>query len=102
MKKLLLAAAGVVALLGGSASAADWPAPVYAPPPLIVPVYNWTGCYVGGNGGGIWTHHGWSDSILGDFGSNTPSGPLGGAQAGCNYQAGGFVAGIQAASQRRI
>jgi outer membrane immunogenic protein len=96
MKKLLLAAAGVVALLGGSASAADWRAPVYAPPPFVVPVYNWTGCYVGGNGGGIWANHDWSDTVLGDFGSNTPSGPLGGAQAGCNYQVGGFVAGIQA------
>jgi hypothetical protein len=35
LKKLLLAGAGIIALLSGSASAADLarPAPVYAPPP---------------------------------------------------------------------
>lgn len=26
-----------------------------APPPIVA-VYNWTGCYVGGNGGGLWGH----------------------------------------------
>ena len=51
MKKLLL---GVAALLAISAtspvSAADMPMKA-APPPPIIPVYNWTGFYVGANGG---------------------------------------------------
>jgi outer membrane immunogenic protein len=55
MKKLALAVAAVAALTG-SASAADLGARPYtkAPPPLA-PVYNWTGFYVfGGGGGGLW------------------------------------------------
>ncbi len=54
MKKVLLAAAAL-ATLSGTAFAADI-APrtraVYAVP--VAAVYNWTGCYVGGNGGGFW------------------------------------------------
>jgi outer membrane immunogenic protein len=97
MRTLLLAGAGLIALLGGSSSAADLarPGPVYAPPPPLIAVFTWTGCYIGGNAGGILAHSDWSDTFVGDFGSNTPSGPLGGVQAGCNYQAGGFVVGIQ-------
>ena len=47
MKKLVLAGAAVAALIAGPAMAADLP--VKAPP--IVPVYDWTGFYVGINGG---------------------------------------------------
>src|ERR1700737_556242 len=97
MRTVLLAGAAVIALLGGSSNAADLtrPAPIYAPSPPLVAVFTWTGCYIGGNGGGIWANTDWSDTILGDFGGGTPSGVLGGAQVGCNYQVGGFVAGIQ-------
>jgi outer membrane immunogenic protein len=96
MKKLLLAGAGVIALLGGSASAADLarPVPVYAPRPVVA-LFTWTGCYVGGNVGGIWAKSDWNDNIAGDFGTNTASGALGGVQGGCNYQVGGWVFGIQ-------
>ena len=47
---LLIAAA--FGLLSTNVSAADLPrkAPAYVPPPA--PVYNWTGCYLGGNVGG--------------------------------------------------
>ena len=96
MKKLLLAGVAVIALLGEASNAADLArAPFYAPPPPLVAVFTWTGCYIGGNAGGIWANSDWSDTIIGDFGSNTASGALGGVQAGCNYQAGGFVVGIQ-------
>ena len=53
MKLRVLTAAALVTLAAlGSASAADLGvAPVYKAPPPPAPVYNWTGCYVGGGGG---------------------------------------------------
>ena len=96
MKRLLLASVACLAFAGPSI-AADLarPAPVYIPPPVVVPVFTWTGCYVGGNVGGIWAKNDWNDTVFGDFGTNTASGALGGLQAGCNYQVGGWVFGLQ-------
>src|ERR1700694_5727684 len=97
MKKVILAGLAATALYGGSATAADLArrVPRYAPPPPPVAYFTWTGCYVGGNVGGIWAKNDWNDTIVGDFGTNTASGALGGLQAGCNYQVGGWVFGIQ-------
>jgi outer membrane immunogenic protein len=98
MKKLLLGTVALAALIAGPATAADLarPAPVYIPAaPVIVPVFTWTGCYAGGNVGGIWARTNWNDTILGDFGTNTASGAIGGLQAGCNFQVGGWVFGLQ-------
>ena len=56
MKKIALALAAVAAFTG-SAFAADM-APRYAkaPPAPMAPIYNWTGFYIfGGGGGGLWT-----------------------------------------------
>src|SRR6516225_10538356 len=97
MKKLLLAGVAVTALYAGSANAADLarPAPVYVPRPVVVPLFTWTACYAGGNGGGLWAADTWTDTVFGGFGSNTASGGLGGLQGGCNYQVGAWVFGIQ-------
>ena len=47
---LLAAATSVTALFGTSAYAADLPQrPAYKQPVVMAPVYNWTGCYLGGN-----------------------------------------------------
>ena len=55
MKKTLLALAAV-AMITGSASAADLGARPYVKAPMPVPVANWTGFYIfGGGGGGIWS-----------------------------------------------
>ena len=52
MKKFLLATVGLLALLGMAAPASAADLPVKAPPPPVVaPVYNWTGFYIGANGG---------------------------------------------------
>jgi outer membrane immunogenic protein len=98
MKKILLAATALT-IAGGAAFAADLavrPAPVYRPAPVAVaPLFTWTGCYVGANGGGIWAKSEWNDPFFGTFGNSTASGGLGGLQGGCNYQVGAFVLGIQ-------
>ena len=52
MKKFLLATVALVALVGiaAPASAADM-AVKAAPVPYVAPMYNWSGFYIGGNGG---------------------------------------------------
>ena len=101
MRKLVTrSVAAAYALFATAALGADLPppaaAPVYRPlPPVVVPLFTWTGCYVGGNAGGLWAGSDWNDGVFGDFGSGTASGAVGGAQIGCNYQAGSWVFGIQ-------
>ena len=80
------AAGAMAAALCASAEAADLSrAPAYtkAFPPLVQPLYNWTGFYVGANFGGAFSSE--SVSNLGSF-STDPSGVLGGVQMGYNYQ----------------
>ena len=51
MKKFLLGTVGLIALgMAAPASAADM-AVKAAPAPYVAPIYNWTGFYIGGNGG---------------------------------------------------
>jgi outer membrane immunogenic protein len=101
MKKKFLATVALSALLAAPAMAADLSRPVYkaAPPPVYG--YSWTGCYIGGNAGGLWAHKEWFDhdprsTTFGQSdGTHDPSGFIGGVQGGCDYQfAGGFVIGI--------
>jgi outer membrane immunogenic protein len=96
MKKLLLSATALTALIAGPAMAADLsrPAPAYkAPPPVYV--FSWTGCYFGGNVGGVWVNKDITGPLGGSV-SGTASSGIGGLQLGCNYQfAGGWVVGIQ-------
>ena len=88
-------AAAALITLGtlGSATAADMsaPAPAYGAPPPPLPVYNWTGCYVGGGGGyAFWQQ----DSFVVSPGgapltasqSNGGTGWFGQGQVGCDYQ----------------
>jgi outer membrane immunogenic protein len=96
MKKVFLASAAVLALGIASASAADVArrqampakAPVY-----VTPAYNWTGFYVGINGGGAWGTADWSNAI-GTADSNTAGGLVGGT-LGYNYQINQLVLGIE-------
>src|SRR6266487_3348349 len=108
MKKLLLASvAGVALIAGGSANAADLRAPAYkAPPPVAapVPVFSWTGCYIGAHVGWGWGKKDNSNSHFdGDSeptvfltGSIDTSGGIFGGQLGCDYQFySSFVIGVQ-------
>jgi outer membrane immunogenic protein len=96
MKRVLLAAAAIAASFSGTASAADLRARA-RPVPAVAAFYNWTGCYVGGNGGGWWANRRFSNDGFGFNNGNdhTASGGLGGVQAGCNYQIGALVLGVQ-------
>ena len=61
----------VVALVGtaASASAADLPARTYTKaPPMVAAIYDWSGFYIGVNGGGGSSHNCWdlnNDGISG-------------------------------------
>ena len=58
MKKFVVGAFALAALgMAAPASAADLAARPYvkAPPPMIAPVYDWTGFYIGPNLGGAWS-----------------------------------------------
>jgi outer membrane immunogenic protein len=110
MKKLLLAGIAMATLVTGVVSAAERPVippaygppPVAPPPPLLLPVYSWTGCFIGGNVGGVWVRKDFTASgLIGApigtaLGSHDANSFLGGIQGGCNYQAAGWVFGAQA------
>jgi outer membrane immunogenic protein len=93
----IFSSAILLALVGaaGSASGADMSRPVSVAPPYIMPVYNWTGIYLGGNLGGGWTHTTLNDSFTGVQIGNSGSGVVGGGQLGFNYQAGNLVVGAE-------
>jgi outer membrane immunogenic protein len=100
MKKLLLATVALTAMVAAPAMAADLSVrqPMYkAPPPPPVSYYSWTGCYIGGHGGGLWARKDWSyvTPAVGAAGSHDADSWLAGLQAGCNFQVGGFVFGVQ-------
>jgi outer membrane immunogenic protein len=101
MRKLVLALSALAAFTG-SASAADLAARPYTKaPPAPVPVYNWTGFYIfGGGGGGLWN----ADSNVRTFPAGVPitrdqrlggSGWFGTVGIGYDWQFNGrWVAGI--------
>jgi outer membrane immunogenic protein len=67
-------------------------APIYKAPPMVpVPAYNWSGFYVGVNGGGAWGTSNWS-TPSNSF--NLSGGQVGGT-AGMNWQAGRAVFGLE-------
>jgi outer membrane immunogenic protein len=97
MKSLFVSGVSALALLAGvvSAQAADIPAraPVKAPPPVIAPVFTWTGPYVGISAG-----YGWGDSDRwggGAPGSIDIDGALVGLTLGYNWQVNQFVFGVE-------
>ena len=60
MKKFLLVTTAAIALGAAPAVAADLPAQTYSRAPAIVaPIYDWSGFYIGINGGGGFSHNCW-------------------------------------------
>jgi outer membrane immunogenic protein len=110
MRRVLLGIA-IASILTSGAMAADLPVKA---PPMVAPVYNWTGFYIGVNGGYSWGRA--NTSILPLAGSPWPTVPfapfkqnvdggLGGGQIGYNWQfnpqwLAGVEADIQATGER--
>jgi outer membrane immunogenic protein len=107
IRKFLMASAGAIALTGSAALAADLPSrappPVYLPP---VPIFTWTGIYLGGQIGYAWSND--NATILASgtdlFGnpfvvSNSynqgANGVIGGVHVGYNYQINQWVLGLE-------
>src|SRR2546422_1835566 len=90
MKKLYLTAIGIAALgLATPASAADMAArPYKAPPPVVAPIYDWSGFYIGANGGWGNSHNCW------DF--VTLAGTV--FRDGCRDRSGGLIGGANGGS----
>src|SRR5215218_1050184 len=95
MKRILLSSVALLSLTAG-ALAADLPSRRYVPAPApapyaAVPVFTWTGFYVGANEKGrVFGLNGFFTS------GGRDSGFVGGGQLGYNMQFGSFVAGVEA------
>lgn len=93
MKKYLLATISALALGSGSAVAADL-IPEYKAPP--VPIYNWSGFYIGADVGSVWGSNNWYDRFDGTFSTSFwTNGVLAGVHGGWNYQTGPLVFGVE-------
>jgi outer membrane immunogenic protein len=95
MKKLVAGCFAAGALVTAQcATAADLSvAPLYRAPPaqVVSPAYNWSGFYLGANGGGGWGHSWWQANSTG---INLSGAQVGGT-AGYNWQFGNTVLGVE-------
>jgi outer membrane immunogenic protein len=105
MKKFWLATVGLLALgMAAPASAADLAARPYtkAPPAPVVPIYDWSGFYIGADGGGAWSHECWGvTSFRGPVvpfseGCHGANGGVAGGQVGYRWQSASWVFGLEA------
>jgi outer membrane immunogenic protein len=99
MKKRLLAASCLVSFLAiapVASFAADLAARPYTKAPAAAAVYGWTGFYLGANAGYGWGRSNELAALFGTQANFDISGGLAGGQVGYNWQAGGFVFGLEA------
>lgn len=100
MKKILGSIAVLALAMPLGAQAADLPAaaPAYKAPAIApMPVYTWTGCYIGGHAGGAWEKatNSFDNGVFTENFSYNPSSWIAGGQVGCQYQFSNIVAGIE-------
>ncbi|KJC35882.1 membrane protein [Bradyrhizobium sp. LTSP885] len=105
MKKVLLLTASLIALSATApAFAADLAARPYTKAPaMIATVYDWSGFYIGANGGWGSSHNSWTTTAIGGVpfgpageGSHDSTGGTVGGQVGYRWQSGNFVFGLEA------
>jgi outer membrane immunogenic protein len=105
-KKLLFVTASLVAIsVAAPAMAADLAARPYTKaPPMVAPIYDWSGFYIGINGGGGSDRNCWSEDVTvnaligvaGDNGCHNGTGGTVGGQIGYRWQAATWVFGLEA------
>lgn len=116
MKKVVLIGATLSALVTGPATAADMARPVYKAAPAAPVSYTWTGCYIGGDVGGYQARQSGTTVAFPSPGFGVPAidgigvpgygvlptrhglsrnGIIVGGYAGCNYQWGKTVLGVE-------
>jgi len=106
MRRSTIVAAGLlsVAVFSGAAHAADMPARIYTKaPPIAAPAYDWTGFYIGLNGGGASSHECLTiTSVAGapvtpnSEGCHDATGGIVGGQIGYRWQFTNWVFGLEA------
>ena len=106
MHRFAIVAAGLFSMAGfvGAAQAADLPARVYTKAPAMIPaVYDWSGVYIGINGGGGSSHNCYTiTSVAGapvtpnSEGCHDATGGMVGGQLGYRWQSANWVFGVEA------
>jgi len=106
MNRFAIVGAGLLSLAGfaGAASGADLSARTYSKAPaLVAPVYDWSGFYIGLNGGGASSHQCLTiTSVAGGAvfpnseGCHNATGGLAGGQVGYRWQTANWVFGVEA------
>jgi outer membrane immunogenic protein len=98
MKKHLRGTVGLLALgLAAPAVAADLPARTYTKAPPLAAIYDWTGFYIGANGGWGQNRDCRGDVTLGvNFGCHDGDGGVAGGQIGYRWQSAAWVFGLEA------
>lgn len=101
MKKILIAAS-LIAASAAAANAADLAGRPYtkAPAPMIAALYDWSGFYIGANGGYGTSRKEWDFTTPGglfvaDEGSHDATGGVAGGQIGYRWQSSAWVFGIE-------
>ncbi|MCP3400041.1 outer membrane protein [Bradyrhizobium sp. CCGB20] len=104
MKTFVLAAVSAL-VMTTSVSAADLAARPYTKAPVsVAAIYDWSGFYIGANGGGGWSHKCWDivTNILGapvtppaSEGCHTATGGVAGGQIGFRWQSSEWVFGLE-------
>src|SRR6266700_2242686 len=108
MKGFLLASVALAAFgIASQASAADLAARPYtkAPPPMIAAIYDWSGFYIGANGGWGSSRNCWTAlsapafgiaAVNASEGCHDATGGIVGGQIGYRWQSAGWVFGVEA------
>ena len=102
MKNFLLGTVALIAFAAPAAAADLAARPYTKAPPMIAAIYDWSGFYVGVNGGGGWSRKCWDRNtgiggvFLATEGCHNATGGVAGGQVGYRWQSAAWVFGVEA------